>query len=644
MPAAQETARFADAVAVANVPTLLMVLVQLTGDLHWLEEPYRPTKSRGLSDNDTGGLPEEIQDEIREAALQAILEWRDGAPPAIPEPSDELLIRMMSVTMGEDVSHAYAPMIAGELGLIDFSPVSPPGRSDLGAEIDIDAIIIGAGISGLCAAVRLQQAGIPFTILEKQDEVGGVWRGNRYPGAAVDTPNHLYSFSFAPYDWSRFFASQEEIHGYLRWVADEFNLRRHIQFGTEVRAATYDENAQRWRVQSTGPDGIETTRDATVVLSAVGAFNKPKVPQVEGRHTFDGPSFHTAEWPDDLDLTGKRVAVVGNGASAMQVVPAIADEVDSLVVFQRSTQWAAPFEKFKKPVPEPLRFLLREVPLYYAWYRTRLAWIFNDRLYQSLQKDPDWEHPERSLNKINDAHRRQLTQYIESELGDRQDMRSQVVPTYPPFGKRMLLDNGWFRTVARDDVELVDQPVAEMRPHGVVSSSGLEREVDVIVWATGFDVVNFLAPMEIRGRGGANLHDVWDGDDARAYLGTAIPGFPNFFILYGPNTQFGHGGSLITVMERQMHYIMSLLTQMRERGIGALEVRDDVHDAYNEQVDALHERMVWTHEGMDTYYRNARGRIVVNNPFRMVEFWEMTEAAELDDYVLEPVASPARAS
>jgi 4-hydroxyacetophenone monooxygenase len=340
-----------------------------------------------------------------------------------------------------------------------------------------------------------------------------------------------------------------------------------------------------------------------------------------------------------MDLKGKRVVVVGNGASAMQVVPAIADEVASLTVIQRSPQWAAPFPRFKVDVPEPLQWLLREVPLYRLWYRLRLSWAFNDKQYASLQKDPAWEHPERSINALNDAHRRALTDYIRRELGDRQDLLPHVLPGYPPFGKRMLMDNGWFRTMARENVHLVTAAVTEVLPDRVRTSAGTEHEADVLIWATGFDVLNFLVPMRIFGRGARELHDDWQDDDARAYLGTVAPGFPNFFCLYGPNTQFGHGGSLITVMERQMHYVMSVLVQMFEQGIAAVEVRRDVHDAYNATVDRLHEGMVWTHQGMETYYRNSRGRVVVNNPFRMVDFWRMVERADLEQYISTPAAA-----
>jgi 4-hydroxyacetophenone monooxygenase len=638
-PQSSDHAQFAEAVDSANVPTLLMVLVQLTGNVRWLEEPYRPRKARGLSDNESGGLPTEIQAEVRAAALEAIVSWRAGAPVALPKPSVDLLIKMMGVAMGENIPEEYAPMIAGELGLDE--EIQAAARGNGGSVPDgFSALIIGGGISGICAAIRLQEAGIRYTIIERNNDVGGVWLENTYPGAAVDTPSHLYAFSFAPHDWGRYFESQPSILAYLRKVADDFHLRSNVVFNTEVVRAEFHESSSTWsvHVQPIGSAAGTTTEilTANVVISAVGAFNKPKTPHIKGAETFVGPNFHTANWPADLDLTGKRVAVVGNGASAMQVVPAIADQVESLLVFQHSPQWAGPFEKFKEPVPDAVRFLIANVPLYYSWYRARMAWIFNDRLYTSLQKDPDWPHPERSLNAINDAHRRQLTNYIEEELGDRSDLLEKVLPTYPPFGKRMLLDNRWFRTIARSHVTVETSRLEEVRPHSVVVGSGEEYEVDVVVWATGFDVVRFLVPIEVVGRDGLRLHDVWANDNAKAFLGTAIPGFPNFFVLYGPNTQFGHGGSLITVMERQVHYLMTVLTQMFANNLASLEVRAEVHEDYNARIDEAHEAMVWTHKGMDTYYRNANGRVVVNNPFRMQEFWQLTDSAKLEDFVATP--------
>jgi 4-hydroxyacetophenone monooxygenase len=634
--------RLREAAAVANIPTLLMVLVQMTGELRWLEDPYRPTRNKGLSANDTGGLDEHVQAEIRRASVDAILAWKAGRQLAIEAPSRELLVDMLGVSMGETVPIDYADMMAHELGLEGpHSAAADQPRAT--APEGFSAIVVGAGASGLCAAVRLQELGVRFTILERNAEVGGTWFENRYPGAGVDTPSHLYSFSFAKNDWTQYFAGQGELRAYFNRIADDFGIREHIRFDTEVTAAVYDEDAQQWQVEVQRADGGTDTVRANIVISAVGAFNKPKWPVIKGLDDFTGPVAHTARWPEGLDLAGKRVAVVGNGASAMQLVPAIASSVQSLTVFQRSPQWAAPFEQFKKPVPEGVRWLFEQLPLYESWYRLRLAWTFNDRIYDALQKDPSWPHPDRSINEVNDGHRSYFTRHIVLELGDRQDLLSKCLPTYPPFGKRMLLDNGWFRTMTREGVELVTERVSEVREDRVVAGDGTEYEVDAIVLATGFDVVRFLAPMTVVGRGGANLDDVWQGDDARAYLGMAIPEFPNFFCLYGPNLQFGHGGSLLFMLELQMHYLKDLLGQVFANGLGAVECRQVVHDRYNERVDAAHDGMVWTHPGMDVYYRNSRGRVVVNNPFKVVDFWHLVQRADLADYAVEAAASEAAA-
>jgi 4-hydroxyacetophenone monooxygenase len=622
------------AIEAANVPTLLLVLTQLTGDLSWLEEPYCPTAPRGLDDNDTGGLPANVQRAVRSAARAAISRWLAGTPAAIAAPDTDLIVRMLSLAVGERVPAEYGPMVqADALGAL----TADEGHTwEFESPADLDVLIIGAGVSGICAAIRLQRAGIPYAIIERNDRVGGVWTENRYPAAAVDTPSHLYSYSFAPHDWPRWFGAREQIHAYLQEVAGRFGVLPHVTFGTTVRCARFDEEAQGWVVDVQAADGTRTMLRARVVISAVGAFNTPVTPRLPGLDSFRGPAFHTARWPADLDVAGKRVAVVGNGASAMQVVPAIAPEVASMTIFQMEPHWIAPFPKFKVPVPDPIRALMEAVPLYRAWYRARLSWTFNDKLHRMLRKDPSWPHPERSLNKANDRFREFLTSYIEAELGDRTDLLADLVPTYPPLGKRLLLDNGWYRAMRRDNVRLVSDPVTEVRPNGLVTRSGEEIVADIIVFATGFDVVNFLSTLEVVGRSGRSLRETWNGDDAAAYLGLAVPGFPNFFILYGPNTQTGHGGSLISLVEGQLNHIMSLLGQMAEDKLGTVEVRQEVYDSYNARVDSEHAAMVWTHPGMETYYRNSRGRVVVNSPFRVVDFWSMTSSARLADYLTDP--------
>ncbi len=623
------------AVESASIPTLACLLVHLTGDPKWVRAPFRFGRLRGMDDNESGDLPPEQQDAIRSASVEAIANWSEGVPVALPDPGDELLLEMMGATLGETIPTAYVPMIRHELGLAPdeaaTSPLVPPGFT---------ALIIGAGISGISAAVELDRAGIPYIIVERSADVGGVWLENRYPGAACDVPSHLYSFSFAPGRWSRHFADSREIHAYLKEVAAARGVVPHIRFGLEVKVARFDEDRNEWEITVADPTGAEQRLRAAILISGVGAFNKPRMPSVPGLDRFKGPSVHTARYPDEgLDLAGKNVVLVGNGASAMQVAPAIADEVASLTVVQRSPQWAAPFTKFRQPIPTPLQDLLDTVPLYRLWYRLRLSWAFNDKLYDALQHDPDWSG-EGAINAINDSHRKGLTAYIRKELGDRQDLLDAVLPSFPPFAKRMLLDNGWFRTLARDHVHLVNSSVTEVLEDGVRTADGKLHDADAIIWATGFDVVNLLAPMRVEGVGGRLLHDEWNGDDARAYLGTVVPGFPNFFCLYGPNTQFGHGGSLITILERQTHYLMSLLRRMLADNCQVVEVKREVYEDYARAVDAAHAGMIWHASGVKSYFLNSRGRNVVNNPFRIIDFWQMTEAADLSEYhCLAPAAA-----
>ncbi len=631
-----DEARFADAIAVANIPTLLMVLVQLTGETHWLDAPYRPTRQTGMGDNDSGGLQPQHEAEVREATLEAVLAWRAGRPVALAEPSEEMLVDMLSVAMAERIPPEYGAFVSALLGQTPFLE-----QAQINVPEGFNVLVIGAGVSGLCAAVNLKAAGVPFEIIERNPTVGGVWLENKYPGAGVDTPNHLYSYSFAPYDWKNFFCLRDELYGYLEHVCDEFDIRKSIRFNTSVTRIEYQQARQTWMVETRSPNGTLETREANIVISAAGLFNPPSEPKIDGLDTWTGEKWHTARWPDNATVKDKRVAIIGNGASCMQTAPEIQNDVASLTIFQRSNHWAAPFEQFRKEVPDPLRFLLNECPLYRSWYRVRLGWTFNDRTYQSLFKDPNWTDPDRSLNAQNDAHRAFFTNYVKAELGDRvDDLLEKVLPKYPPFGKRMLMDNGWYRMLRNPKVTLVDDRIDHIEGNRIVTVDGSTTEADVLVMATGFDVLRLITTYEAVGRSGQTLRQAWDDDNAKAYLGTVVPDFPNLFILYGPNLQPGHGGSLLFVAEMQVRYILDMIAQMTERGIGAVEVRPDVHERYNTAVDSIHENMVWTHPGMSTYYRNDRGRIVINSPYRNVDFFDMTRHVNIDDYVTEPRAVP----
>jgi 4-hydroxyacetophenone monooxygenase len=621
----------------ANIPTLLPMLFQLTGDPRWRSARYQPKRASGTDDNDSGGLPSELQLEIRAAAFDAIVAWHGGRPLAVPEPSNELAGELLSMSVAEPIPDEYGEFTAAQLGSVE-----PPLMDRFELPPGWNVLIVGAGLSGLCAAAQLSAAGVPFQVIEQNDAVGGVWWENRYPGAGVDSPNHLYTFSFFPYDWEHFFCLRDQIHGYLEALTDRFELRPHIRFNTRVVRARYEADRQLWQVLVQDASGAETTLHANVVISAAGLFNPPVEPKLEGLANWTGEKWHSAHWPQDAAIAGKRVALVGNGASAMQIGPAIQHQVASLTVYQRSAQWVAPFEKFREPVPRGLRYLLDQVPLYRAWYRARLEWIWSDRLHPSLYRDPTWAHPDRSLNEQNDAHRRYFTHYMTDELGDRaEELLPKCLPSYPPYGKRMLLDNGWFQMLRNPRVELVNTSIQHIEGNQITTTDGKAREADVIVFATGFDVTRMLSSYEVIGRCDRSLRETWDDDNASAYLGTAVPDFPNFFILYGPNQQTPYG-SLVLIIEMQMRYIMDILKQMAERQAGAVEVRAEVHAGYVRDVDARHDQMVWSHPGMTTYYRNARGRVVAISPHRIVDVYHLTKQADLSDYIVEPrlVAAP----
>lgn len=618
----------------ANIPTLLMVLRHLTGDPKWTADPYRPSRGRPLDDNDSGELTPELQQEVRESVLDAVVAFREGRlQPVTPTPDE--VAEMLACAMVEDVPAAYGELLSEEMGFISRGVPVP---TDL-VTPDFRVVIIGAGLSGLAMGIQLAGAGIDFTILEKDEDLGGTWLENVYPGCGVDTPGHLYTFSFAPNpEISRYFARRAEVQDYLQQLATNFDLRQHIRFGTEVQRVSYQADEGRWQIDIRCGNHSETLQ-ANVVISAVGMVNRPSIPELPGLDQFAGPVLHTAAWDPEVDLTDKRIAVIGSGASAMQLVPSVVDEARHVTVFQRSKQWAVPHPNYHREVKSSVRLLMRELPFYLQWYRLRAFWNFSDRLHSSLQIDPAWQHPERSVNETNERHRVFLTKYIKEQLGDRTDLIEACLPDYPPYGKRPLIDNNWYRTMVRDDVTLIDEAVDRIEGNRLVSSSGVEVEADVIALATGFKVLQFLWPMEIVGRSGVTLRERWGVHDARAYLGVTVPDFPNFFILNGPNTNAGHGGSAIHATEFQVRYVMQAIRSLLETGAGAIDVDRDVFLRYNAELDEALSHCIWSHPGMTTYYRNEFGRVVVSSPWKYVDYWQRTLEFDPGDYhrVLDPV-------
>lgn len=614
-----------DGIANANIPALLMVLYQMTGEATWLQEPFAPGRSPGLDDNDSGQLPDEVQTQIRTAAEEAIEAWLAGKPLAIERPSNLRLAEMLSVAMTEHVPEEYGDIVAAGMGY-DLEPTA-----DTAIAADKTAIVIGGGVSGICAGIELGKLGIDYTLFEKNEDFGGTWFENRYPGCGVDTPSLTYTFSCRPNDWSMYFPLRDEIEGYLLDTAREFGLYDKARFRTHVEEARWNTATDQWDVTITTPDGKRETHSADYLFSAVGILNIPKYPQIDGLDEFAGEVYHTSRWPAEADLSGKRVAVIGNGASGMQVAPAIADEVSRMTIFARSKQWAAPFPQFRKKVPEGVRYLMQVVPLYRAWLEQRLSWTFNDRVHGTLFRDPEWEHPERAVNEINDAHRRVFTRYVEEQLQDRPELIERVLPEYPPFAKRMLLDNGWFRTIKKPNVDLIPEHLAKVDGNTLSTSSGETVEADVIILATGFQTTNVLGSYDIVGREGQLLRDHWGEDNASAYLGTLVPGFPNFFILLGPNVGSGHGGSMIRNIENQMHFAGQVVQCAEAQEASTVEVKETAYTDYSRRIDDAHDRLVWTHPGTENWYRNSQGRVVAITPWRNDAFWRMTRSPDEAD-------------
>ena len=621
----------ASAIAEGDIRCLLMVLVHMTGDMRWLEPPYLPKRDIRLIPDPEAGVPKEIQDEIRAAVIKL---FADGTPtPVITDPGEELLLKMMRSCLGENVAPEYAPLMREEMGFVPREPhwTKRPSDQKLAEQ---HVLIVGAGVCAIALGVALGHLGIPYTIVEKNGELGGTWWINRYPGCGVDTPNHSYSYSFGSHnEWTRYFCQREELLGYLQKVAEEYGIRKHLRVNTELTSSRWDEEKRRW-ISTLKTENGEETFESTALVSAIGQLNDPSRAHFKGEETFKGTILHSALWSDDIKLDDKHVAVIGTGATSMQLVPTIAGRVASVTVYQRSAQWARPVKGYADPISEGARWLLAHLPFYVQWYRFNMFWRYGDGLLPFLRKDPAWPHPERAVNMGNDRHRQELTDFILAELKDRPDLIAKCVPTYPPYGKRILLDNNWFKTLTRDNVELVTNTIDHFDEGGIVTADGERRPADIIVVATGFKVTEMAARLNISGRAGKDLRQAWANDNPTAFLGLTVPGFPNFFCMLGPNSGPAHGGSVIFQSECQSRYISACLADMIEQDVAAVDVRQDVLDDYVRKVDAEHETMIWTHPGMSTYYRNASGRVFSAMPWRFVDYWRMTHDPDLGQYRL----------
>ncbi len=616
----------------ANAPVMLAALAHLTGDLNLLRGDIQINMRR--AHDLQCGISEAQQAEVRRMALDALTAYRDRGCPPLEPLGPEALHEILRFITGQEMNDDYVEFLMEESEFASDDAYGLRGFEHIPDSIkrDFHVVIVGAGMSGLLAGYRLRQAGIAFTIVERRAGVGGTWLDNAYPGCRVDNPSHVFEYSFARHDWPQYFCSQPVLRDYFARCATDFGLRPNIRFEHEVEGAAYDEASGIWTVRLRDKHGVTSELEANALISAVGQLNQPRLPDIEGRDEFEGPAFHSARWDTSLDLTGKRVAVIGTGASAMQLVPEVAAQASEVLVFQRTPPWIYPAAHYRTDVPEGVHWLINHVPYYARWNHFLLFWLDGEGLYASATKDPEWPHQERSVSESNEALRDLMIDSIKREMGEHHELVETAIPYYPPCGKRLLVDDGtWYRTLTRDDVQLVTDPIERITSDGLLTKSGVQHDVDVMVYATGFYASRFLWPMEIKGKGGRDLREHW-GDDPRAYLGVVVPGYPNLFCLYGPNTNIVITGSTIFFSECSVRYVMGCLKLLLENGHHSLECRQDVHDAYNEIIDEGSLQVAWGAPNVRSWYKNKAGRVTQNWPFKLLEYWRRTKTTNPADF------------
>jgi 4-hydroxyacetophenone monooxygenase len=626
--------QLAGMIAVADLPSLLATLAHITTrpNLPGDDLNLDPTKHH----EPHGGWTQDQQARARDTALQTLRGLRDAGWPEAPRPTADSVRPIMTWMMAADASDDYVALLLEELGGSHEDLRAPTWSApDVAPDRSFRVAVIGAGMSGLLAARRLRQAGIDTVVYEKNPDVGGTWLQNTYPGCRVDVASHLFCYSFAQRDdWPQHFSTQPELLEYFRTCADEFGVRQLIRFSNTVDSVTFDDRSATWRVSSVDAGGQTDDSTFHAVVNATGQLNRPKLPAIDGLGSFEGPTFHSAEWDHDVDLTGKRVAVIGTGASAAQFIPIIAEQAAEVLVFQRTPNWLAPTLDYHDDVADGQRWLLQHVPYYSQWYRFWLFWRYAEGILPAVKVDPLWDGNGQAVSAANEELRMLLGMYLGLCFGDRPDLLAKVMPDYPPAAKRIIRDNGvWASTLKRDNVQLIADRIASIGPTGLTMADRSVHEVDVIIYGTGFQASRFLTPMRVVGRNGVDLHEQWDGN-ARAYLGIVAPNFPNFFMLYGPNTNIVVNGSIIYFSECEVHYVMQCLHHVLTTRARAIDCLQEVHDRYNARIDEGNLHMAWGASSVNSWYKSDSGRVAQNWPFSLLEFWQQTREVDRDDYEL----------
>ena len=624
-----------DALEYADVMALRGLLYQLTRDKTLLDARL---ETRPLGAIEAAFLADPADEEyVRSVGLSFLQQLRDGGTSEVTLAADDALGTSLALAAGQPIKPEELELWIEELALDPWCR-SLAWRRSPGTESleSLSVLVIGAGLGGINAAIQLKRAGIPFRVLEKNAGVGGTWYENRYPGARVDTSNRYYSYVFtADYPHSSPYCTQPENEAYLNWVVDEFGVRGHFTFETEVRSLVWDADSSTWMAVASGPAGEEVIH-ANAVICAVGFLSRPNVPDLPDAEEFSGWKFHSTQWPDDLDVSQKKVAVIGSGCTGYQLAAELAGKTDHLFVFQRTAQWIFDRNGYLSPYPPQVLWLCRNLPYYNNFLRFRASW--NSGPYvQSLQfyRDPDWQDP-LTLSARNQRRRVERIRFLEGKLGHRPDLLAKMIPPHPPLSARPVAvdkDYSIADIILRDDVTLVTEPIKSVTATGIQTADGAHHNFDVLVYATGFKASDFLWPMEVRGRGGTRVEDLWARDGARAWVGTMLPGFPNFFMLYGPNTNpFSLG--VVTYSELMTKFALERIEDLVLNDHKSVEVTAAAYERYNTELDAKEKLRAWSDRRANTYFRNTYGRSASNFPFEGVDLWRWLRNPDPADFTV----------
>jgi 4-hydroxyacetophenone monooxygenase len=590
----------------ADLNAVRMALYQNTGDPDLAALPLAP----------------KLSPEQREALIAKAVDWLEAnaSTAQLPEPDEAELRRLMNMATGEEMGDLEFEARREQLAFKDFPFFAQWEGERPEIPQDFNVIIVGSGFSGVVMAVQCQLLGVPYTIIEKGDEPGGTWNINRYPDIRVDTISLTYELSFEKeWRWQQYFGRGEEVRAYISHVSRKYGVLANTRFNHALKQASFDEARSKWLLDVETPGGTERM-EANVLVTAMGLFANPKVVDFPGRDEFEGEIVHPARWPADLSLEGKRVAVIGNGSTGIQMVSAIAQQAAHTSVFQRTPQWISPRDKYGQAMEPEVHWLMDNFPGFWNWARYMAGAPLFDT-HSLVCVDPEWQAKGGKVNPVSDAMRDELKAYIEHETGGDRSLIERVLPDYAPMSRRPVVDNGWYRALTRDDCDLVTEPIERFSAKGIVTADGTEHPLDVIVTATGFDVIKYLWPAQVYGRGGTEVHQFWEaGDGPRAYLGQMVPGFPNLFMLYGPNSQpVSSGPAQSTWFTIWSAFIGRCLMKLLREGASSIEVTRKGYEAFNAELDREAQNLVMmTSEGgveKNYYVNNDHARVQVNAPW-----------------------------